>query len=449
MDRGSFAHRFFCRAFSASPSFLRSPRAARRAETGLSLALGYLDIAPSALTPERRIPTGRLRLWHVVLLLLILVLPVAAQEGRLPRLDDSAQVSLITYTPGEELYQAFGHSAIRIKDDLLNMDRLYNFGVFDFETPDFYLKFVHGDLFYQIAVTPGEEEIRMVGAYGQGVSELLLRLSQDQKQRLFEALETNLLPENRYYHYDFILDNCSTRPRDVLERIAGSQVLERGAGNQTFRQMLDPYFTRIPWIGFGISLLLGAKVDRPASPREACFLPADLERAVQTSENGEQSLTLEKRELFPPEALADSSPLLGPVWILSSVGIVWFLFWLFRRKGHSIFPTALCLTIFGLTGTFLLIVSFWTRLWVLHDNYNLLWLIPSHLIAGLWLFFASKRQPFLLRWYLKFAFIAACLFLGCSFLLPQRFSPAVYPLLAILIWRCALELFPGLTGVRS
>ena len=459
-----------CRAFGASPFFLRLPRAARRTETGASLARGYFDLAPSALNPERqrhkwpnhkhareRIPTGCLRLLHAVLLSLIPLLPVAAQDagteakelaGRLPRLDDSAQVSLITYTPGEELYQAFGHSAIRVRDDLLNMDRLYNFGVFDFETPDFYLKFVHGDLLYQLAATPGEEEIRMVGAYGQGVSELLLSLSQDQKQRLFEALETNLLPENRYYHYDFILDNCSTRPRDVLERITGSQILERGAGNQTFRQMLDPYFIRVPWIGFGISLLLGAKVDRAASPREACFLPADLERAVQTSKNGEQSLTLAKRELFPPEALADSSPLLGPIWIFYGVGIVWFLFWLVRRKGHSIFPTALCLTIFGLTGTFLLIVSFWTRLWVLHENYNLLWLIPSHLIAGLWLFFASKRQPVLLRWYLKFAFVAACLFLSCSFLLPQRFSPAVYPLLAILVWRCALELVPGGTGVR-
>jgi hypothetical protein len=122
-----------CRAFSAGLTFLRLPRAARLAETGPSLALGYF-----------------------VLLSLIPLLPVAAQDagteakelaGRLPRLDDSAQVSLITYTPGEELYQAFGHSAIRIKDDLLNMDRLYNFGVFDFETPDFYLKFAHGDLF--------------------------------------------------------------------------------------------------------------------------------------------------------------------------------------------------------------------------------------------------------------------------------------------------------------
>jgi hypothetical protein len=389
------------------------------------------------------------------LLLLITVLPAFAQQtdtdpnelaGSLPRLDDSAQVSLITYTPGEELYQAFGHSAIKVKDNRLSIDRLYNFGTFDFDTPDFYLKFVHGDLLYQLAVTPGEEEISIVGAYGQGVTELLLNLSQNQKQKLFEMLEVNLLPKNRFYRYDFILDNCSTRPRDVFERIIESPIIEGRAGNQTFRQMLDPYFTRIPWIGFGISLLLGAKVDRLASPREACFLPADLERAVQTSENGDQSLTAVKRELFPPEALPDSSFFLAPIWIFYSGGILWLLFWLLRRKGHAIWPTALSLTIFGLTGTFLLVVSLWTRLWVLHENCNLLWLIPLHLPAGIWLFFAKSR-PFLLRWYLRFAFVAACAFVCFSFVLPQSFNPAIYPLLLIIAWRCALELVPARFGV--
>ena len=228
--------------------------------------------------------------------LLIPFLPASAQvaestqndlAGQWPRLSDGAQVSLITYTPGEELYQAFGHSAIRVRDDLLGMDRLYNYGVFDFETPNFYVKFVHGDLRYQLAVSSSEEEIRAVGAYGQGVTELPLNLSPSQRQALFEALEINLLPENRFYRYDFILDNCSTRPRDIIERITGSPVTVRDAGKQTFRDMLDPYFTRIPWAGLGVSLLMGARIDRPASPREACFLPADLERAVETSKNGE------------------------------------------------------------------------------------------------------------------------------------------------------------------
>ena len=369
-------------------------------------------------------------------------------SGKLPQLSGTAEVSLITYTPGEELYQAFGHSAIRVRDDFLGLDRLYNFGVFDFETANFYVKFAHGDLRYQLSVSPSEEEIRTVGAYGQGVTELPLNLSRTQRQTLFEALEVNLLPENRFYQYDFILDNCSTRPRDVIERVTGSPVIVRDAGKKTFRQMLDPYFIRTPWVGLGVSLLMGAKIDRPASPREACFLPADLERAVQTSKNGGQNLAVEKRELYPPETLPGRAPFLSPIWVFSSAGFFWFLFWLLRRKGHSTRPTAIFLMILGLLGIFVLTLSFWTRLWVLHENYNLMWLIPFHFPAGLWLLLA-KRRPVLLQWYLWFTFFAAGIFICFSFLLPQRFNPAIFPLLIILLWRCALELFPISGGHRS
>jgi hypothetical protein len=204
--------------------------------------------------------------------------------------------------------------------------------------------------------------------------------------------------------------------------------------------MLDPYFIRMPWIGFGVSLLLGATVDRLASPREACFLPADLERAVQTSKNGDQNLVEEKKVIFPSEVLPVTSPFLSPICVFYSGGGLWFLFWVLRRKGHSRWPTALLLMVLGLLGTFVLGVSFWTRLWVLHENYNLLWLIPLHLPAGLWLLFA-KRRPVFLRWYLWFSFLAAGVFVCFSFLLPQKFNPAVFPLLIIVAWRCALELF--------
>ncbi len=381
--------------------------------------------------------------------LLFVLCPASAQvaapsdqdsaRGRLPALSAGSEVTLITYTPGEELYQSFGHSAIRIRDELLGMDRLYNFGVFDFDTPNFYLKFAHGDLRYQLAVSEGDEEIQSVGASGQGVRELVLNLAPGQKQAVFEALETNLLPENRYYQYDFVLDNCSTRPRDVIEKVTGSPIVLAGAVQQTFRQMLDPYFARMPWIGFGLSILLGLETDRPATPREACFLPADLERAFESVRNGSQPLVLEKRVLYAPQSLSTTPPFLSPVWVISAIGILWALFWSVRRKEAARWPTALVLILFGLVGIFVFGYSFWTRAWVAHENLSLLWLIPLHFPVGLWLWYDGTRPP-LLRWYLWFVLVAGVAF-GCfSFLLPQRFNPAVYPLIAIVVWRCAVEL---------
>jgi Domain of unknown function (DUF4105) len=393
--------------------------------------------------------TNILRAVYIWIYLLALALPAAAQNAsnqnlsaELPQLSNSATASLVTYTPGEELYQAFGHSAIRIRDDSLEMDRLYNYGTFDFETPNFYLKFAHGDLLYQLSVTSAEEEIRLVSAYGQGVTELVLSLSQDQKQELFEALEYNLLPENRFYRYDFILDNCSTRPRDVLERVILTPIAEKNAGRETFRQMLDSYFARVPWTGFGLSLLLGANVDRIANAREACFLPLDLERAVENSQNGRGKLTLEKREISPPGMLPHTGPWLSPSVVFVGAGLSWFFWWLLRKQGHASWPTAILFTLFGATGLFLLGFSLWSRLAVVQRNYNLAWLIPTHLLAGFWLFF-SKSRPLLVRWYFWFSAIEGSAFVGLSFLLPQGFHPAVYPLVVILVWRSVLEVtFP-------
>ena len=360
-------------------------------------------------------------------------------RGQLPALSAGAEVTLVTYTPGEELYQSFGHSAIRIRDDLLGMDRLYNYGVFDFETPNFYLKFAHGDLRYQLAVSEGEEEIQGVDASGEGVTELVLSLSPAQKQALFEALEVNLLPENRFYQYDFILDNCSTRPRDAIEKVTGSPINLPDTGGQTFRQMLDPYFARIPWIGFGLSILLGAKIDRPATPREACFLPANLERAIAASKNGNQNLVSERRVLYTPESLPSTPPYLSPVCVFYGGGTLWVLFWLLRRNGHARWLTALVLILFGLVGMFVLGFSLWTRIWVLHDNLSVLWLIPLHFPAGLWLWYDGSR-PAALRWYLRVAVLEGAAFICFSILLPQRFNAAVYPLVFILVWRCSIEL---------
>ncbi len=230
----------------------------------------------------------------------------------LPRLTNAAVVSLVTYSPGEELYTAFGHSCIRVKDDGLGFDRLYNYGTFDFNTPYFYLKFARGDLLYELAVGQANAEINEVGVAGQGVSEVVLDLTEAQKQQLFGDLEVNLLPENRAYHYDFIFDNCSTRIRNVFERTIGQQLSAPIKRPRTFREMLDPYFDRTPWIQFGVYLLLGAKVDRVATGREACFLPADLESAAESASIHGASLKSRKVRVFEPRGLPQPIRLITP-----------------------------------------------------------------------------------------------------------------------------------------
>jgi hypothetical protein len=367
----------------------------------------------------------------------------AAEENQpsgLPTLSPAAKISLVTCSPGDELYTAFGHSAIRILDPELGFDRLYNFGTFDMTVDNFYLRFARGDLLYQLSVDQGDADIEEHGALGQGVTEAQLNLTPEQKQSLFGALETNLAPENRYYRYDFLLDNCSTRVRDVFERIIGTPVADKTVTGVTFRQMLDPYLDRIPWIRFGICLLLGAGVDRLVQPREACFLPANLESAICQTEVGHSTFAQSPVRLFPARPLPRIPRAFDPEIVFSVVLLGWIGLWALRGRRASRVISALVYIVFGFTGLFLVVLAANTLHWEAYQNWNLAWLVPTHLVAGIGLIFAPANKVLMLRLYLFLAMVEGLVFVVSSPWLPQRFHPAIYPLVVLLLWRTLIEL---------
>lgn len=362
------------------------------------------------------------------------------QPGGLPALSPAAKISLVTCSPGDELYTAFGHSAIRILDPELGFDRLYNFGTFDMSVGNFYLRFARGDLLYQLSVDQGAGDIEEHGALGQGVTEAQLNLTPEQKQSLFGALETNLAPENRYYRYDFLLDNCSTRVRDAFEKIIGTPVADKTVAGVTFRQMLDPYLDRIPWIRLGIYLLLGAGVDRLVQPREACFLPANLESAVCQTKINDDAFGQAPVRLFPARPLPRIPRAFDPGIVFSAVLIAWIGLWALRGRKASRLISAVIYMVFGFTGLFLVVLAANTLHWEAYQNWNVAWLVPTHLVAGLGLLFFPANKLFMLRLYLFLAMLEGLLFMFSSPWLPQRFHPAIYPLIVLLIWRTFIEL---------
>ena len=364
----------------------------------------------------------------------------AAETTETPRLTSNALVSLITLSPGDELYQAFGHSAIRISDPGLGFDRMYNFGEFDFATENFYLKFARGDLLYTIAVDRTEQGIGEPGQSGQGVTEVVLNLPLAKKQQLFELLELNLLPENRFYRYDFFLDNCSTRVRDAFERVLGFPLQDPTAGRETFRQMINAYMDRMAWTQFGLSLVLGIGADRIASPREACFLPKNLENAMKAAKLPDGTSLVEKEvRYYPALPLPQTAWFCQPVPILTAGVLFWMGIW--AAFGFRAVPwlSAAVLIVFGAVGCFLLLLACFSLHWEVHSNLNLWWLFPVSLLAGIALCFSRPAIEGWLQIYLRLFLVALLLFVLLSAWLPQRFNPAVYPLSALLAWRTALE----------
>lgn len=317
-------------------------------------------------------------------------------------LSDDAEASVLTVWPGDPLYSAFGHTAIRIRDPQRNLDVAYNYGTFDFESEGFYLKFLRGRLRYMLARAPTQAHLDLYRRQGRSVVEQHLALDPAQVDTLFGFLEWNYRPDNRTYRYDFFLDNCATRPRDALEHVLGDALRwqETGAGSRTFRRHLDPYLRNRPSVDTGIDLILGTPADRVAGPYDSMFLPIALKRQLGDARLGEagsahplvgatDTLYWSGRP-FPAEG---SFPWLTAALWAVALGVIVQTGRELRdsrdeQPSERSSPRWMCRIdglIFGGIGGAGLVVFL---LWVATDhaatgpNWNLIWAWPTHLIAS-------------------------------------------------------------------
>src|SRR5690606_16424401 len=215
----------------------------------------------------------------ILLLVLLLVNTLAFAEVRLT---DKAEIRIVTCGPYQgELYSAFGHSAIRVFDPELDIDLIYNYGVFNFNQPNFYLNFAKGHLLYRLAVSRYQPFVESYIEENRYVHEQILNLTPTQNQKVFEFLQWNAKEENMHYYYDYFYDNCATRVRDVMKNALGESVRFEDSHistSYTIRDLCDLYLQEQPWGDLGIDLCLGLPMDKPATPWMYMFLPDYLEQ---------------------------------------------------------------------------------------------------------------------------------------------------------------------------
>ncbi len=211
---------------------------------------------------------------RIAVLFLLASLPGYSQG---PVLSPSAEISIITCGPWQgEVYAAFGHSAIRVHDPSLGLDDAYNYGVFDFNQPNFYLNFTRGFLYYKLGVYSYPDFRDYYKYYNRYINEQVLDLSQDQKQAIYNYLEWNAKPENETYRYDYFYNNCATRVRDVFADVLKDSIQFDGSfitTHYTIRELTDLYLKYQPWGDLGIDIGLGLPMDKIAAPYEYMFLP--------------------------------------------------------------------------------------------------------------------------------------------------------------------------------
>lgn len=370
---------------------------------------------------------------RLALLLVLFAAPVSAQ----PLLSDAARVALVTILPGDNVYSRFGHTAIRIEDPGTGIDRLYNYGTFQFDRL-FVFKFAYGQLDYLLSVSDPYASYYAYAEYEQrSIIEQTLRLTPAERQELFAFLEANARPENRTYRYDFLFDNCSTRPRDAIERVLGNRLHYAGAADSagaTFRELLDPFLTEAPALDTGLDLLLGLPVDRRASAREATFLPDTLrllfDRAMVQTDSARVSLVSRTDTVFwvGPGTAGRSFPLHALlIGLVAVVGIGATVLLRHQEPPRLLrLFDALLFFVLGVAGLLLAFLWFVSLHHVTGPNLNLLWVWPTHLVAGALLF--RRVRPRWLPTYFRGTAVVTALTCLVWLLLPQVLPLALWPL---------------------
>ncbi len=347
------------------------------------------------------------------------------------------RISLLTCTPGDELYSTFGHSALRVTDSTGMQDIVFNYGTFNFDEPDFYMQFIRGKLRYFVSTAYFTEFRDEYQATQRGITEQVLQLSGEEKLAIWRFLLNNIREENKYYQYDFLFDNCTTRLRDIIVqhlrvKPAFTPIVPAGT---TYRNAIHAYLRRgdKSWSQLGIDILLGAPTDGVMTAYSAQFLPDNLMGALDSS-NHRNRLVAAKSNLYPFEPLNITPSWFNPLMLSSLLLLLIILLDLSRRNWAAAFLygfDGLVFFLAGATGCILVFMWVGTDHQMCRNNYNLLWALPTHAVFA---FFLHRRTKAVKRYY-RFTAWSTLALLAAWAWLPQELNPALIPLCLLILYR--------------
>ena len=362
--------------------------------------------------------------------------PQPAQEK-----EDSVHVSLVTFYPGSEPHNIWGHSEIRVHQGPI--DLYFNYGVFDFQAPAFMWRFMLGETDYMCQPVP--RVYATLGMEGRRMVEQELNLPQDRAIAVRNFLWNNAQPENRTYRYKFLSDNCSTRPRDIIEMAAGEGLQYPAMGDTavTYRDILAHYCRNYAWEKFGIDLVLGWDVDTVLDQRATMFIPMILMDAIDRATIKTDSVTmpLVKATTVPVDASTAGKVKPPTPWYISPMAVALLVLLLtllvssrdWRRRDVSRWFDTMLFTTGGLAGCLLFFLIFFSTHEATSPNINIAWLHPLLLLLAVLPWF--KKTLNAARWlHALNALVVALLMLAWPWQ-PQVGNIAFFPLMAALVTR--------------
>ena len=360
------------------------------------------------------------------------------------QLSNNAEISIITSGPGINLYEKFGHTSIRVKDPSQKLDTNYNYGIFDFDAPNFYSKFTQGYMLYKLASYDFFYAIRNAKEDKRWMKEQILDLTLEEKNAFYNYLENNLKPENVNYYYDPYFENCATKPRDIIKEILGEKVFipSDGITNElTLRELMNNEIHQNTWGSFGINIALGNKLDKKTTTEDAMYLPDFLYHGLSASNikaNGiEKPLIKKENTLLNFEEIQSKPSALSPSLVFT---MLLFIVILITYKNYKNQTRAKWLDFFiffstGLIGLLIIYLWFFTNHSTAPNNFNFLWTFAPNLIVSFLI--AQKNPPKWINIYVKLLLVllvfAVIIWIAKIQLLSSCLVP-VFMLLAFRYW---------------
>jgi hypothetical protein len=372
---------------------------------------------------------------------LLLILTLSNQLNA--QTDKDTTIYLLTINPGEATYSIYGHSALRVMIPDMKSDLVYNWGVFDFNTPNFAWKFAKGRLNYLLDTS---EYKRFMVEYiyeRRSVFSQKINLVSSEKQLLLSLIQENLQPGNRSYRYDFFYDDCSTRIRDLIEKAVGPKLLyppDEFNRNRTFREMVGEYQKSYPWLKMGVDLIMGTPGEAKASFRDMMFLPMYLQK------NLTQTVINRNRKMVP--LLSNSEILLEydlpvaktkfyatPIFLFTVLFIlIVILSAVYRRTRLINILDIFLFSVFSLLSVLMIFFNFFTDHQQMKQNINMIWFNPVILICLLCLIIRKAGEI----WF-RIVFFLSVIFLPLIIIFPYAINSSFVPVLLILVLRSSVR----------
>jgi hypothetical protein len=384
-----------------------------------------------------------------VLFFFLPALPALSQTDSTCRL----RISLLTCSPGTDLYSSWGHTGVRLIDTARNIDVVFNYGTFDDSDPLFYARFTRGIMTYSLSVWSFQDFMREYEYERRSVTEQVLQLDCDAQKKLANALIANAQEANRFYGYHFYQDNCTTRAGDIIIKNAGGNVAFKNIlqGNPTFRNLIHHYLDKggLYWNKLGIDILLGSNLDKKATNEQAMFLPDYLMNGFDSATLHGKPLVMSKSVILNVGNEKDQSRYFDPPFITFLLLLVLTAALSYVKKSWArvtlkIFDISFFLVL-GLLGILLL------TLWIIRvdavcrNNFNIFLMLPTHAVM---VFFFRSRSKWVRRyWQVTFALLV--LLLITWWFLPQQLNGALVPITLIALWRIQKRQQWGSSGVAS